>query len=134
MGFEVKADDYIHKPIKPAALVSRIYALIRRAALTREASPMRLEFPPLIIDRETYSVSLKGTVVHLARKEFELLYLLACSPGKVFNRDKILELIWGNDVVVINRTIDVHVRKLREKLGDDYIVTIKGVGYKFVAP
>jgi len=133
MGFEVGADDYIPKPIKPAALVSRINALIRRAALTRNVSPNRIEAPPLIIDRETYSVTLHGNVVPLARKEFELLYLLACSPGKVFNRDKILELIWGNDVVVINRTIDVHVRKIREKLGDDYIVTIKGVGYKFVA-
>ena len=134
MGFEVGADDYIPKPIKPAALVSRINALIRRAALTRNASPTRLEMPPLIIDRDTYSVTLNGKVLPLARKEFELLYLLACSPGKVFNRDKILELIWGNDVVVINRTIDVHVRKIREKLGDDYIVTIKGVGYKFVNP
>lgn len=134
MGFEVGADDYIPKPIKPAALVSRINALIRRAALTRNVSPMRVEMPPLVIDRETYSVTLNGNVVTLARKEFELLYLLACSPGKVFNRDKILELIWGNDVVVINRTIDVHVRKLREKLGDDYFVTIKGVGYKFVIP
>jgi len=134
MGFSVGADDYIPKPIKPAALVSRVNALIRRAALTRNASPLRIEFAPLVIDRETYTVTLNGSIVPLARKEFELLYLLACSPGKVFNRDKILEMIWGNDVVVINRTIDVHVRKLREKLGDDCIVTIKGVGYKFVAP
>ncbi|MBM3918023.1 MAG: response regulator transcription factor [Sphingomonadales bacterium] len=134
MGFDAGADDYIPKPIKPSALVSRVNALIRRAALTRNVSPTRLEMPPLFIDRETYSVTLNGNVVPLARKEFELLYLLAFSPGKVFNRDKILELIWGNDVVVINRTIDVHVRKLREKLGDDYIVTIKGVGYKFVSP
>ena len=85
----------------------------------------------LVIDRESYQVTQDGTVVVLARKEFELLFLLASRPGKVFTRDQILETIWGTDVVVINRTIDVHIRKLREKLGDAYITTIKGVGYKF---
>jgi two-component system alkaline phosphatase synthesis response regulator PhoP len=91
----------------------------------------RLQLGDLVIDREAYRVTQAGQTIPLARKEFELLFLLASKPGKVFTRDQILEQIWGSDVVVINRTIDVHIRKLREKLGDAYISTIKGVGYKF---
>ncbi|PWG82152.1 response regulator transcription factor [Pararcticibacter amylolyticus] len=132
-GFNVGADDYIAKPIKPRALVSRINAILRRNSLAEEVTENKLEITDLVIDRETYLVYKQGQKVVLARKEFELLYLLASRPGKVYTRDVILKNIWEDSVVVTNRTIDVHIRKLREKLGENYVATVKGVGYKFEA-
>ncbi|WP_443947203.1 response regulator transcription factor [Pedobacter sp. AW1-32] len=130
-GFNVGADDYIAKPIKPRALVSRINAILRRNAGTEEISENKLEIGDLVIDREAYLVFQAGEKVVLAKKEFELLYLLASKPGKVYTRESILKNIWEDSVVVTNRTIDVHIRKLREKLGENYVSTVKGVGYKF---
>jgi len=130
-GFNVGADDYIAKPIKPRALVSRINAILRRNAPAEEVADNKLEIGDLVIDRESYLVYLKGVKVVLAKKEFELLYLLASKPGKVYTREVILKNIWEDSVVVTNRTIDVHIRKVREKLGDDIVSTVKGVGYKF---
>ncbi|HWD87282.1 MAG TPA: response regulator transcription factor [Mucilaginibacter sp.] len=130
-GFNVGADDYIAKPIKPRALVSRINAILRRNAPAEEVTDNKLEIGALTIDREAYLVFQKGEKVVLAKKEFELLYLLASKPGKVYTREVILKNIWEDSVVVTNRTIDVHIRKLREKLGDDIVATVKGVGYKF---
>jgi len=132
-GFNVGADDYIAKPIKPRALVSRINAILRRNAPAEEVTDNKLEIGSLTIDREAYLVYQKGEKVVLAKKEFELLYLLASKPGKVYTREVILKNIWEDSVVVTNRTIDVHIRKLREKLGDDIVSTVKGVGYKFEA-
>jgi two-component system, OmpR family, alkaline phosphatase synthesis response regulator PhoP len=132
-GFNVGADDYIAKPIKPRALVSRINAILRRNAPAEEVTDNKLEIGDLVIDREAYLVFQKGQKVVLAKKEFELLYLLASKPGKVYTREVILKNIWEDSVVVTNRTIDVHIRKLREKLGDDIVATVKGVGYKFEA-
>lgn len=129
-GFNAGADDYIAKPIKPRPLLSRINAILRRLTITSD-TPNRIVIKDLVIDKEQYEVLKGDQVISLARKEFELLYLLASKPGKVFDRDQILESIWGNDVVVVNRTIDVHIRKLREKVGEEYIHTVKGVGYKF---
>lgn len=133
MGFSAGADDYISKPIKPRALLSRINAILRRSGGKEEVVQPKIQVNDLSIDRETYMVTKGKEQIVLAKKEFELLFLLASKPGKVFSRDMILEQIWGNDVVVINRTIDVHIRKLREKVGEDYIQTVKGVGYKFGA-
>jgi two-component system alkaline phosphatase synthesis response regulator PhoP len=130
-GFNVGADDYIAKPIKPRALVSRINAILRRNAPAEDVSDNKLEIGDLVIDREAYLVYKAGEKVVLAKKEFELLYLLASKPGKVYTREVILKNIWEDSVVVTNRTIDVHIRKLREKLGDDIVATVKGVGYKF---
>ena len=130
-GFNVGADDYIAKPIKPRALVSRIIAILRRNTGTEEVSENKLEIGDLVIDREAYLVFQGGNKVVLAKKEFELLYLLASKPGKVYTRESILKNIWEDSVVVTNRTIDVHIRKLREKLGETYVSTVKGVGYKF---
>jgi len=132
-GFNVGADDYIAKPIKPRALVSRINAILRRNSHAEEPADNKLEISDLTIDRETYLVYRNGEKIVLAKKEFELLYLLASKPGKVFTREVILKSVWEDSVVVTNRTIDVHVRKVREKLGDEYISTVKGVGYKFEA-
>ncbi|MDB4927161.1 response regulator transcription factor [Mucilaginibacter sp.] len=132
-GFNVGADDYIAKPIKPRALVSRINAILRRNAPAEDMTDNKLEIGDLVIDREAYLVFKKGEKVVLAKKEFELLYLLASKPGKVYTREIILKNIWEDSVVVTNRTIDVHIRKLREKLGDDIVATVKGVGYKFEA-
>jgi two-component system alkaline phosphatase synthesis response regulator PhoP len=132
-GFNVGADDYIAKPIKPRALVSRINAILRRNASPEETTENKLHVSDLTIDREAYLVFKDGEKVVLAKKEFELLYLLASKPGKVYTRDVILKNIWEDSVVVTNRTIDVHIRKLREKLGDTYVSTVKGVGYKFEA-
>jgi two-component system alkaline phosphatase synthesis response regulator PhoP len=129
-GFEAGADDYIIKPIKPRVLISRLKAILRRNvndSLPKET----LEFPDLKIDRERFSVTYLGKVLQFPKKEFELLSLLASKPGKVFTREQILEAIWGDDVLVVDRTIDVHIRKIREKLDDNFIQTIKGVGYKF---
>lgn len=132
-GFNVGADDYIAKPIKPRALVSRINAILRRNAPAEDTPDNKLEIGNLVIDREAYLVYKDGVKVVLAKKEFELLYLLASKPGKVYTREVILKNIWEDSVVVTNRTIDVHIRKLREKLGDDCVATVKGVGYKFEA-
>ena len=130
-GFNVGADDYIAKPIKPRALISRINAILRRNAQNEEVIDNKVEIGDLVIDREAFLVFQGGVKVVLAKKEFELLYLLASKPGKVYTREVILKNIWEDSVVVTNRTIDVHIRKLREKLGDTYVTTVKGVGYKF---
>ncbi|TVQ77446.1 MAG: DNA-binding response regulator [Flavobacteriales bacterium] len=131
-GFDAGADDYISKPIKPKILVSRIKALLRRIR-EEKGMPMTgiMEFPGLEINIEKYQVRFNDQKLSMPRKEFEMLSLLASKPGKVFTRDEILESVWGKDVVVGDRTIDVHVRKIREKIGEKYIHTIKGVGYKF---
>lgn len=129
-GFEAGADDYIIKPIKPRVLISRLKAILRRNQ-SDSATPGRMEFTDLKIDRETFTVTYLGKALQFPKKEFELLSLLASKPGKVFTREQILESIWGDDVLVVDRTIDVHIRKIREKLDDNFIQTIKGVGYKF---
>ena len=130
-GFEAGADDYITKPIKPKVLVSKVKALLRR--LKEEEKPDEvLKIGNLTINREEYKITIKGEELVLPRKEFELLSLLATKPNKVFKREEILDKVWGNEVVVGGRTIDVHIRKLREKIGDKKFKTIKGVGYKFV--
>lgn len=128
-GFDAGADDYINKPIKPRVLVSRVKALLRRGSSSKDEDV--LEVSGFIIDREKYLIIKEGEHFNLPKKEFELIALLASRPGKVFTREDILKNVWGDDVVVGDRTIDVHIRKLREKLGDSYIRTIKGVGYKF---
>lgn len=128
-GFEVGADDYITKPIKPLVLASRIKALLRRFGSSNENE--KTEVGGLVIDEDRFVVVKNGIEISLPKKEFKLLALMAAKPGKVFSRDSILQQVWGDEVVVGDRTIDVHVRKLREKLGDEYIRTIKGVGYKF---
>ncbi len=128
-GFNAGADDYIAKPIKPRVLLSRLSAILRRK--NKEIVESKLTVGDLIIDRETFLVYRGDHKIQLARKEFELLYLLAGKPGKVFTREHILEKVWGDDVLVVDRTIDVHIRKIREKIGDEYIGTVKGVGYKF---
>ncbi len=130
-GFDAGADDYITKPIKPKVLVSKVKALLRRLK-EEDASDSVLKIGSLIINREEYKISYKGEEIILPRKEFELLSLLATKPGKVFKREEILDKVWGNEVVVGGRTIDVHIRKLREKIGDKSFKTVKGVGYKFV--
>jgi two-component system alkaline phosphatase synthesis response regulator PhoP len=131
-GFEAGADDYITKPIKPKVLVSKIKSLLRRLNDTSsKVNSEVIHIGELTIDREAYKIISKGIEIVLPRKEFELLSLLASKPGKVFKRDEILDKVWGNEVVVGGRTIDVHIRKLREKIGDDSFKTIKGVGYKF---
>jgi two-component system alkaline phosphatase synthesis response regulator PhoP len=132
-GFNVGADDYIAKPIKPRSLISRINAILRRNVQSEEEAENKLEVSDLVIDRDAYLVYRNGEKTVLAKKEFELLYLLASKPGKVYTRDVILKSIWEDSVIVTNRTIDVHIRKLREKLGDTYVTTVKGVGYKFEA-
>jgi two-component system alkaline phosphatase synthesis response regulator PhoP len=131
-GFHVGADDYIAKPIKPRALMSRINAILRRNVSEEAArSQDRLEIMDLVIDRDSFLVYRGEQKIVLAKKEFELMYLLASKPNKVFTREQILKSIWEDSVVVTNRTIDVHIRKLREKIGEDYVTTVKGVGYKF---
>ncbi|OAQ38079.1 DNA-binding response regulator [Pedobacter psychrophilus] len=130
-GFNVGADDYIAKPIKPRALISRINAILRRNVQAEEEVDNKIEIGDLVIDRESFLVYQNGNKIVLAKKEFELLFLLASKPGKVYTREAILSNIWEDSVVVTNRTIDVHIRKLREKLGDTYVTTVKGVGYKF---
>lgn len=130
-GFNVGADDYIAKPIKPRALTSRINAILRRNIQTENEPDDKIEIGDLVIDRGAFLVFREGEKIVLAKKEFELLYLLASKPGKVYTREQILKSIWEDSVVVTNRTIDVHIRKLREKLGDRYVGTVKGVGYKF---
>lgn len=128
-GLDAGGDDYISKPIKPRVLISRINALLRR---NENTSPKTQEVKDLVIDRDKYLVSIKNEPIHLPKKEFELLALLASRPGSVFERYNILETVWGSDIIVGDRTIDVHIRKLREKIGSKYIKTVKGVGYKFI--
>ena len=130
-GFEVEADDYITKPIRPRVLVSRIKALLRRNKSTKSKQTEHIITEGIVIDREKYVVTKDGKPIDLRKKEFELLAMLVDKPGKVFTRDAILNTVWGNEVVVGDRTIDVHINKLREKVGEQYIRTIKGVGYKF---
>lgn len=127
-GLQAGADDYIAKPIKPKVLISRIQTVLRRKPITEKQS---LQFPELEINREQFQVIYKNIPIQLPKKEFELFALLASKPGKVFLRHEILEKIWGNEVIVGDRTIDVHVRKIRQKLNVDFIATVKGVGYKF---
>lgn len=129
-GFDVGADDYITKPIKPRALMSRIAALFRRES-KKEGASSQIKMGDLLIDRTSYTIKIKDKEISLPKKEFELLFFLAQSPNKVFSRDDLLQNIWGTDVYVLARTVDVHIRKVREKIGDDYITTVKGVGYKF---
>jgi two-component system alkaline phosphatase synthesis response regulator PhoP len=129
-GFEAGADDYITKPIRPRLLISKVESLLRRLS-NSIATSTSLSTSNLIIEREKFSIQLDGKKIILPKKEFELLELLSSRPGKVFNREQILNIVWGNETVVGERTIDVHIRKLREKLGDAYIRTIKGVGYTF---
>lgn len=131
-GFETGADDYIAKPIKPKLLSSRIKALLRRPQFQEEDNTQDLG--GIRVDKESYLVYKGDEELSLPKKEFELLVLLSSRPGKVFSRDEILSGVWGADVVVGDRTIDVHIRKLREKLGDERIKTVKGVGYKFEVP
>lgn len=130
-GFDAGADDYITKPIKPKVLIGRVKALLRRYPFSEMDS--RMIFDDLVIDRDKYKVVMGDQEMELPRKEFELLVLLASQPGKVFKREDILNEIWGTGVVVGDRTIDVHIRKLREKIGDDKFRTVKGVGYQFVS-
>lgn len=129
-AFDGGADDYIQKPIKPRALMSRISALFRRDSKKKNESS-QIKIGDLIIDRSSYTIKVKGREVSLPKKEFELLFFLAQNPNKVFKRDELLQNIWGSDVYVLARTVDVHIRKVREKIGEDYISTVKGVGYKF---
>lgn len=130
-AFEAGADDYITKPIKPRALMSRISALFRKESKNKKKP--QIVTGSLTIDRSSYTVSVNGDQFTLPKKEFELLYFLAQNPNKVFSRDELLRNIWGTDVYVLARTVDVHIRKVREKIGDGHISTVKGVGYKFEA-
>ena len=128
-GFDAGADDYITKPIKPKLLVSKVKALLRRLK-NEDHSSETLNVGGIEINREAYKIIKDGLEIALPRKEFELFYLLASKPGKVFKREEILDKVWGNEVIVGGRTIDVHIRKLREKIGEELFKTIKGVGYK----
>ena len=129
-GFEAGADDYITKPIRPKVLVSRVKALLKRRGITKDTNAI-IELGDIFIDKEKHLTTYKGQQVIFAKKEFKLLKLLISKPGKVFTREEILEKVWGSDIIVGDRTIDVHIRKLREKLADHYVKTVKGVGYKF---
>ncbi|MBN1927714.1 MAG: response regulator transcription factor [Prolixibacteraceae bacterium] len=136
-GFEAGADDYITKPIRPKVLISRVKALLKRTSAVEEevktVSPANtINIGGITIDRERYMISVEGKELILPRKEFELLSLLASKPGKVFTREEIYASVWGEQVIVGDRTIDVHIRKLREKIGEKHIKTLKGIGYKFV--
>ena len=130
-GFDAGADDYITKPIRPKVLMSKVKALLRRLKTSDDSGSVTINVGDITINRDTYKVFNGEEELNLPRKEFELLSLLASKPGKVFTREEILDMVWGNEVIVGGRTIDVHIRKLREKIGDDYFKTIKGVGYKF---
>lgn len=130
-GFDAGADDYITKPVKPKVLVSKVKSLLRRLKEDKIEQETIITIGDIIINREEYFVQKNDEKIILPRKEFELMYLLASKPEKVFKRDVILQRVWGKDVVVGGRTIDVHIRKLREKIGEEYFKTVKGVGYKF---
>jgi len=129
-AFDVGADDYITKPIKPRALMSRINAFFRRDT-KKSTQVSMINIGDLVIDRSSYTIKVDNREINLPKKEFELLYFLALNPNKVFTREDLLQNIWGADVYVVARTVDVHIRKVREKIGEDYITTVKGVGYKF---
>ena len=131
-AYEAGADDYVTKPVKPKILLSKVKALLRRSKKYSEKEVDEIEFGDLRINREKYKVYTSDKSISLPRKEFELLNLLASKPDKVFKREKIMEKVWGEQVVVGDRTIDVHIRKLRKKIGDKYFKTVKGVGYKFI--
>ncbi len=134
-AFDVGADDYLNKPIKPRALMSRINALFRREFKKQQVQTHEIiEISDLCIDKTSYTLQKDGELIALPKKEFELIYFLAQSPNKVFNREDLLKNIWGQDVYVLARTVDVHIRRIREKIGDSYIKTVKGVGYKFMSP
>jgi len=129
-GFEVGADDYITKPVKPRVLLARISALLKRRQSTI-LTDSQVSVGDLTIDKEKHLVLIKDEALHLPKKEYEILHLLASKPGKVYTREEIYNIVWGYDIFVGDRTIDVHIRKIREKIGDDYIRTVKGIGYKF---
>ncbi len=131
-AYDAGADDYVTKPVKPKVLVSKVKGLLRRLKKVIAKDINEIVFDDIKIDREKYKVYISDNVLNLPRKEFELLYLLASKPDKVYKREKIMETVWGSEVIVGDRTIDVHIRKLREKVGDKYFKTVKGVGYKFV--
>ncbi|MGB1044561.1 MAG: response regulator transcription factor [Flavobacteriaceae bacterium] len=131
-GFDAGADDYITKPIKPKVLMSKVKALLRRKKEDTKPEDQITQVGDIVINREEYKIINKGKEIVLPRKEFELLALLTSKPNKVFKREVILDKVWGNEVVVGGRTIDVHIRKLREKIGEEHFKTVKGVGYKFV--
>ncbi len=131
-GFDAGADDYITKPIKPKVLISKVKALLRRLKEDEPAAEDIVTVGNIVINREEYKIINNGKELVLPRKEFELLSLLTSKPGKVFKREVILDRVWGNEVIVGGRTIDVHIRKLREKIGEEHFKTVKGVGYKFV--
>ncbi len=130
-GFDAGADDYIIKPIKPRALISRIQASYRRQQKMDQSEDL-IKIQNLEIDKSSYSINIGDQQITLPKKEFELLYFLGSHPNRVFSREELLKEIWGTDIYVLARTVDVHIRKVREKIGNDYISTIKGVGYKFV--
>lgn len=130
-ALDVGGDDYITKPIKPRVLISRIQALLRRVNRFNDPDLQEIRLHDLVIDKNKVLVFKKDETIELPRKEFEILWLLATKPGRVFTREEIFDKIWGADVIVGNRTIDVHIRKLRERIGEDYIKTVKGIGYKF---
>ncbi len=129
-AFEIGADDYITKPIKPRALMSRLGAIFRRSDIKSKESSI-IQAGDLTIDKTSYTIIKKGKKINLPKKEFQLLHFLAQNPNKVFSRDDLLHHIWGTDVYVVSRTVDVHIRKVREKIGEEFIKTVKGVGYKF---
>lgn len=131
-AFDAGADDYVTKPVKPKIFISKVKAMLRRKIESQKPRIEKIEYDDLLIDKSEYNVVANNKPFSLPRKEFELLFLLASNPGKVITREKILEDIWGLGVVVGERTIDVHIRKLREKIGDSFFKTVKGVGYKFV--
>ncbi len=131
-GFEAGADDYVSKPVKPKVLISRIGAILRRSmAKDKEEEKKIIELDGLTINKERFVIIKEGKEIVLPNKEFKMVYLLSTAPDKVFSRDEIFSKVWGNDVIVGDRTIDVHIRKIREKIGTEYIKTVKGVGYKF---
>lgn len=133
-AFDVGADDYITKPVRPRALMKRISAIFNRKSKTVSEDKDVIKIGPFVIDKASYTLFIDDEPMSLPKKEFELLYFLAQSPNKVFSRDELLQNIWGADVYVLARTVDVHIRRVREKIGEGYIKTVKGVGYKFETP
>ncbi len=132
-AYDAGADDFVNKPLKPRLLISKVRSLLRRTNKINNVSSMKLNFKGLIIDKEEYTVKINGEKLTLPRKEFELLFMLSSNNGKVIKREEIMNQIWGEDVFVGDRTIDVHIRKLRKKIGSNFIKTIKGIGYKFIS-